>query len=29
MKKIEFKNIIPPDGHSMKIDQNRWRILIA
>jgi hypothetical protein len=29
MKKIEFKNIISPDGRSLKIDENRWRILIG
>ena len=29
MKKIEFKNIIPPDGHSIKIDENRWRVIIG
>lgn len=29
MKKIEFKNLISPDGRSLKIDENRWRILIG
>jgi len=29
MKKIEFKNIISPDGRSLKTDENRWRILIG
>lgn len=29
MKRIEFKNIIPPDGRSLKIDENRWRVSIG
>ena len=29
MKRIEFKNIIPPDGRSLKIDENRWRISLG
>ena len=29
MKRIEFKNIIPPDGRSLKIDENRWRVSLG
>lgn len=29
MKKIEFKNIFPPDGHSLKINLNRWRVIVG
>ena len=29
MKRIEFKNIIPPNGRSLKIDENRWRVLLG
>ncbi|MEI7983396.1 MAG: hypothetical protein WCI71_17225 [Bacteroidota bacterium] len=29
MKKIELKNIIPPDGHSLRIHENRWRVVIG
>jgi len=29
MKRIEFKNIISPDGRSLKIDENRWRVSLG
>ena len=29
MKKIDFKNILPPDGQSLKFDENRWRVIIG
>ena len=29
MKRIDFKNIIPPDGRSLKIDENRWRVSLG
>jgi hypothetical protein len=29
MKKIEFENILPPDGQSVKMDLNRWRVVIG
>ena len=29
MKRIEFNNIISPNGRSIKTDENRWRVMIG